>query len=103
MKTIVMMTDRGRITLPASVRKELNVAGDTPFELETAGGEIILRPALVIPREDAWAYTPEHRAHVERARTQPAFAVSREELAGIAAADDPEEAARRVIAAHMDE
>ncbi len=68
MKTIVTMTNRGRITLPANVRKELNLEGETPFELETTGVQITLRPAVIIPREDAWAYTPEHRAAIERAR-----------------------------------
>jgi len=103
MKIAVLMTDRGRITLPASVRKELHIEGDTLFELETSGETIILRPALVIPRDDAWAYIPEHRAHVARASEQPAFAVSREELAAIADADDPEAEARRVVASHTNE
>lgn len=103
MKIAVVMTDRGRITLPASVRKEMHIEGDTLFELETSGETIILRPAIVIPRDDAWAYTPEHRAHVARASEQPAFAVSREELAAIADADDPEKEARRVVASHTNE
>ena len=29
---------------------------------------LVLRLAVVIPREDAWAYTPEHLELVERAR-----------------------------------
>ncbi len=31
MKTIVTMTDRGRITLPANVRKERNIEGESPL------------------------------------------------------------------------
>ncbi len=90
MKTIVTMTDRGRITLPANVRKELNLEGETPFELETTGEQITLRPAVVIPREDAWAYTPEHRAAIERARRSPAYiGVSSEDLEELIDADDP--------------
>jgi len=33
-------------------------------------GALVLRPAVVIPREDAWAYTPEHLKKVERARQE---------------------------------
>lgn len=98
MKTIVTMTDRGRITLPANVRKELHIEGETPFELETSGEEIILRPAVLVPREDAWAYTPEHRAAVERALKSPIVPnVSEDDLVAIIEADDPQEAARDLI------
>jgi AbrB family looped-hinge helix DNA binding protein len=98
MKTIVTMTDRGRITLPASVRKELNIEGETPFELETTGEQITLRPAIIIPREDAWAYTPEHRALIERARQSPDVPnVSEEDLIAIMDADDPQAAARDFV------
>ncbi|MHB8648399.1 MAG: AbrB/MazE/SpoVT family DNA-binding domain-containing protein [Thermomicrobiales bacterium] len=60
MKTLISMNAQGRLTLPIEARKALNVEGETPFELEVTAHEIILRPAMVIPREDAWAYTPEH-------------------------------------------
>lgn len=51
----------------SAARKALHVEGETPFEIEVTEHEIILRPALVIPREDAWAYTPEHLAQIEQA------------------------------------
>ena len=98
MKTIVTMTERGRITLPASVRKELHIEGETPFELETSGEEITLRPAILIPREDAWAYTPEHRAAVERALQSPVVSnVNEEDLIAIIEAEDPQAAMRALI------
>jgi len=99
MKTVVTMTDRGRITLPASVRKELHLEGETPFELETAGDRIILRPALVIPREDAWAYTPKESAAIERARHSPVVpGITEEDLDAINTSADPQQAARDLIA-----
>jgi len=67
MKTIVSMNAQGRLTVPAEARKALHVEGETPFEIEVTEHEIILRPALVIPRDDAWAYTPEHLAQIEQA------------------------------------
>ncbi len=98
MKTIVTMTDRGRITLPASVRKELRIEGETPFELETSGEEITLRPAVIIPREDAWAYTAEHRAAVERALQSPIVPnVNEADLLAVIESDDPQKAMRALI------
>jgi bifunctional DNA-binding transcriptional regulator/antitoxin component of YhaV-PrlF toxin-antitoxin module len=70
MKTVVTMGPDGRVTVPAAARKALRVAGETQFELEVSENELVLRPALVIPREDAWAYAPEHLASVARARQQ---------------------------------
>lgn len=64
------MNKTGRLTLPAETRRALGVEGATEFEVEVdeANEALILRPAVVLRREDAWAYTPEHRAAVARAR-----------------------------------
>lgn len=67
MKTAVMNAE-GRITVPVAARRALGVEGETPFEVEVRDGALVLRPAVVVPREDAWAYTPEHLRLVERAR-----------------------------------
>ncbi len=69
-KFVVAMNSQGRITVPAAARAALRVAGETQFEMEVRDNELILRPALVIPREDAWAYTPENMASILRARQQ---------------------------------
>ena len=69
-KTLVSMNAQGRITIPADARELLHVGADTQFELEVTEHEMILRPAMVIRREDAWAYTPEHLARVGRALRQ---------------------------------
>ncbi len=70
MKTVVSMNAQGRLTVPVEARKALHVEGETPFEMEVTEHELILRPAVIIPREDAWAYTPEHIARVERAQAE---------------------------------
>jgi len=48
-------------------RAALRIEGETHWTVEIADGAVVMRPA-VVPREDAWAYTPEHAAKVERAR-----------------------------------
>jgi AbrB family looped-hinge helix DNA binding protein len=68
LKTVVTMNPHGRVTIPAAARERLHVKGETQFEVEVTEHEMIFRPAVVIPREDAWAYRPEHLALVARAR-----------------------------------
>lgn len=67
MKTVVSMNKQGRITVPASARRALRLEGEAQFEMEVTDDALILRPAFVIPREDAWAYTPEHLESMRRA------------------------------------
>jgi len=58
----------GQITLQG-VHKSfgpVNIIKDANLEIKD--GAVVLRPAVVIPREDLWAYTPEHLAKVQRAR-----------------------------------
>lgn len=67
MAKLVTMTPEGRVTIPAAARRELGVEGETQFEVGVEGASIVLRPAVVMSREDAWAYTPEHRRLLARA------------------------------------
>jgi len=53
--------------MPAEARRELRLEGEVQFVVEVGEGEIVLRPAMTIPREDAWAHTPEHRDLLARA------------------------------------
>jgi bifunctional DNA-binding transcriptional regulator/antitoxin component of YhaV-PrlF toxin-antitoxin module len=55
------------MTMPAEVRRELGIEGEATFLIETEGDRVILRRGAVVPAEDAWAYTPEHRALLKRA------------------------------------
>jgi bifunctional DNA-binding transcriptional regulator/antitoxin component of YhaV-PrlF toxin-antitoxin module len=64
---IVSMRADGRLTVPASARRALGLDGEVQFEVEVNQDSLVLRPAVVLPREDAWAYTPEHRRLLERA------------------------------------
>ena len=67
MRTITM-SPNGRLTLPADVRQRLGLVGATEFDVEVnERGSVTLRPVVVIPRDDAWAYTAEHLAAVAKA------------------------------------
>jgi AbrB family looped-hinge helix DNA binding protein len=62
MRGTATVNAEGRITLPASIRRELGIEPGATLIVETEAGRIVLRPATLVPAEDAWAYTPEHRA-----------------------------------------
>jgi len=84
----VAMSAGGRLTLPAEAREELGIKGEAQFQVEVIPGGLVLREAITVPSEDAWAYTSEYRAQVERSRRDHAEgrsrAVSVEELEHLA-------------------
>ncbi|HEU4399532.1 MAG TPA: AbrB/MazE/SpoVT family DNA-binding domain-containing protein [Actinomycetota bacterium] len=66
MRTITM-SPNGRLTLPAEVRQRLGLEGEAEFDVEvTEHGSVTLRPVVVLPRDDAWAYTAEHLSQVAK-------------------------------------
>jgi AbrB family looped-hinge helix DNA binding protein len=67
MAAIVHMNPAGRITIPASTRRALNLAAEAELEATVEDGALVLRPVLVLRQEDAWAYTPQHRELLRRA------------------------------------
>lgn len=63
MTTYINVRDRGQISLPAAIRKRFHL--DVPgaqVEIIEREGEIILRPMLPIPADQAWAWTEEFQA-----------------------------------------
>ncbi len=64
----VAMSAGGRLTLPVEAREALGISGEAQFQVEVIPGGLVLRESITVPSEDAWAYTPEYRAHVEQAR-----------------------------------
>ncbi len=59
----------GRLTVPASVRKQLGLIEGTELEIEVDMEQeaLVLRRVVYLRLEDAWAYTPDHRDLMERA------------------------------------
>ena len=66
---IVTVSKSGRLTLPTEIRRQLGLEGETEMEVDfdPTQDAVILRPAVLLRREDAWAYTPEHREVLARA------------------------------------
>ena len=68
MKTVTV-NGQGRLTLPAESRRALGIVGETELQVEVDAERdvLLLRPVVVLSREDAWAYTTEHRSLLRRA------------------------------------
>ena len=66
----IVISESGRVTLPVEVRRCLGLKGGTELEvaIDEANDVIILRPAIDVPEEDRWAFTPDHRRLVAQAR-----------------------------------
>lgn len=67
MAKLVTMTPEGRVTIPATARRVLGIEGEARFEIDVADEAIVLRPAVVMTREDAWAYLADHRRLLAKA------------------------------------
>lgn len=89
------MSPNGRLTLPADARRALGLEGEAELEIhvDVAQDELVLRPVVVLRREDAWAYTPEHRDLLARAhadsREGRIHRLSESELAATTRSADP--------------
>jgi hypothetical protein len=88
----VRLTDDARHLL-AQLSAELGVSKSDVIELA------IREKARRSHDEDSWALTPAFRARLERARTSPVLTgVTEEAVEAVIAADDPQAAARDLIA-----
>jgi len=57
----------GRVTLPASVREELELDEGTELNVQVEAGELVLTPVVTVPRSYHWAYSPEHLDRLDTA------------------------------------
>ena len=51
MKTTLTVTDRGTITLPAKLRRQLGIKADDQLIAEATPEGLLLRPAVTLPIE----------------------------------------------------
>lgn len=51
MKTTLTVTDRGTITLPAKLRRQLGIKADDQLIAEATPDGLLLRPAITLPVE----------------------------------------------------
>ncbi len=59
----------GRVTLPASVRNELDLHEGVELNVQVEDGELVLTPVVTVPRSYQWAYSSEHLDRLSGALT----------------------------------
>lgn len=61
MKALIQMRQKGQVTLPSLIRKELGLKAGDYFELEFQDSMIVLKPCKLIPqdipKDEAWYWT----------------------------------------------
>lgn len=59
---VVYLRAKGVITIPQPIREQLGLDIDDQLIVTVENGRIILTPAAVVPRDQAWFHTPEWQA-----------------------------------------
>lgn len=59
---ISQVRDRGQVTLPKDIIKRLSIKTGDHIDIEEIDGRIVIKPVLVIPKDQAWFWTPEWQA-----------------------------------------
>lgn len=67
MKTIVTVTSRGLVTLPAKLRRAVGLSADDQLIAETVPEGILLRPAVTLPVE---IYSPEREREFDKSEAE---------------------------------
>jgi len=49
---VVVLREKGRITIPASIRKALGLSEGDQLQLSAEGGAVVLRPKRVVTADD---------------------------------------------------
>ena len=55
------MNPAGRVTLPAEIRRALELGDEAMFEVEVQKGAIVLKPVAVVPLDRARSYSQHSR------------------------------------------
>lgn len=74
MKTIITVTSRGVVTLPAGLRQALGIKADDTLIAETTPEGLLLRPAVTLPVE---IYTDERVREFDESEEELARAMHR--------------------------
>jgi antitoxin MazE len=56
---ITQIREKAQITIPKEIVKAMNLKTGDHIEFGVVDGNIVMKPVLVIPREQAWFYTEE--------------------------------------------
>ena len=64
MATIVKVREKYQVTIPEDVRNKIPLKVGERVEVAARGEEIVIRPIVEIPREQAWFWSQEWREQI---------------------------------------
>ncbi len=67
MATTVKVRSKHSVTIPVEVRKEVRLDVGDRVEVTAQDGQIIIRPIIEVPRDQAWYWTKEWQERERRA------------------------------------
>jgi len=70
MGTTVKIREKYQITIPEEVREKIPLEIGERVEVDVKGGQIIVRPVMEIPRDQAWFWTKEWQEGVREAKEE---------------------------------
>lgn len=79
--TIMKVRRAAQVTLPADVRKALNVKEGDYLEAQLVSGGVLLKPVSLVERKQAWAGIVDAVSQVEDIEPQPSEDITAEEEA----------------------
>lgn len=66
MGTTVKVREKYQVTIPEEVREKIPLKVGERVSVYTKGGEIVIRPVVEIPRNQAWFHTKEWQEQIEQ-------------------------------------
>ncbi len=68
MATTVKVREKFQVTIPEDVRSKIPLKVGERVEVVARGGEIVIRPILEIPRNQAWFWSKEWQAQLAQSK-----------------------------------
>jgi len=56
---LVDLKQKSQVTIPKGFVKRLNLKVGDKLEVEEEGGKLVITPVVVVPKDQAWFYSPE--------------------------------------------
>jgi AbrB family looped-hinge helix DNA binding protein len=68
MGTTVKVREKYQITIPEDVREKVSLEIGERVEVDAKDGQIVIRPVIEIPKDQAWFWTKEWQEGVRKAK-----------------------------------
>ena len=70
MGTTVKVREKYQVTIPEDVRAQIRLSVGERVEVIAREGEIVIRPVVEIPRDQAWFWSPKWQEQIAQSRKE---------------------------------